>query len=235
MRVAVYMEEGVDWTATAWALDYPGCVSLGSTPAEALAGIAEALKKNIEWRTGHGDTPPDVELDHIDPEVAETFKAYEVGNYVVRAFFTHDLTPPDDAEISRFRRLLRWSRNDLLAQVEGLTQEQIETAPPGDWSVRRIVQHVANTELLYLRAIEVSPKVMVFDDPLEQLEHVREIVNVTLLAYPVRDRNKIFTLYEERWTLRKVLRCLLRHELDHVEHIKKVKKTIHTAQSAGSS
>jgi predicted RNase H-like HicB family nuclease len=58
IKFAVTLEQDEDgfWVAECPAL--PGCVSQGSTKAEALANISEAIAASLETRAAQGISPP---------------------------------------------------------------------------------------------------------------------------------------------------------------------------------
>ncbi len=69
-------QEGAVFGATA--PDFPGCVSSGASPEEALAGIAEALAGHVTLMAADGDPIPEpsaVTAIPADPECEEVCRA----------------------------------------------------------------------------------------------------------------------------------------------------------------
>lgn len=232
MSILVGLENNYEGRSLAWALDYPGCFVYGKDADDALANIPDAFEHYRAWIAAH--TPDSwltgaVEQDALLSEVwniysvDSAYRRVETGGKTVNAWFSCDWFPLTRLDVERGLKLLAFSRQDLLALRYGLSAEALEREMPGErWSLRGIFGHVGNAEYWYLDRIDMAgmegadlPK-----DVFERLEVVRQRMVAVLpqLEGVERVRGK----GGEWWSPRKMLRRAVEHELDHVDHIRKL-------------
>ncbi len=125
---ALYFESGPQRKSTlAHALAPLGCVAFARTSEAAVAAMPDEIRAYLGYLLRHGET--------VDPKapirtrVAE--QRAERGFFPGVAFFGPDRDPVTPAELSRWLRWLEWSRDDLLALVEGADRRRLE-APPAE-------------------------------------------------------------------------------------------------------
>lgn len=137
----------------------------------------------------------------------------------------------------------------LRAATDGLTDEQLRTPEaPGKWSVLQIVQHLADTELVYgyrLRNVLAAdePEVAAYDQDAwcERLRYNDEDLAEVLGELDVlrrRNLRLLERLREEEWervgrhaergpeSVRRMVQLLAAHDLAHLRQIERVKRQI---------
>ncbi|WKZ37883.1 MAG: DinB family protein [Anaerolineales bacterium] len=220
--------EGV--RSIAWVLEHPGCYAYGKNEQEALANAVNAIAEYATWIGRHGVSwlPGNLKIElqagqaWTDYQINEDFERVDEGGYDVDPFFEHDWKPLTAVDIERGRKLLSWSRADLMNVIESLTPEQWEIKREGErWDVAGIVNHIGGAEWWYLDRLGLAfPKAEVPKEPLARLEKVRTLMIERLPAF--RDSKQVVGVDGEFWSPRKVLRRALWHERDHTEHIRKL-------------
>lgn len=137
----------------------------------------------------------------------------------------------------------------LRAATDGLTDEHLRTPEaPGKWSVLQIVQHLADTELVYgyrLRNVLAAdePEIAAYDqdawcdrlryndedlaDALDELDVLRRR-NLRLLERLRADEWERGGQHEERGreSVRQMVRLLAAHDLAHLGQIERAKRAI---------
>jgi hypothetical protein len=217
------------YRSIAWALEHPGCYAYGGDTDESLENLPKAIKEYAHW-IGQHETPW-VESEEPELIVEETFNDYDItpefdivekGEYTVEPFFQYDWKPIDREEMEAARKLLDWSRQDLLTLLGGLTPEQWSFKGQGErWDVSGIVKHTGGAEWWYLDRLGLAfPREEVSSDPLERLEKTRKRMLEVLPG--LVDIKQVIGMEGELWSPRKVLRRTSWHERDHTEHIRKV-------------
>jgi uncharacterized damage-inducible protein DinB len=151
---------------------------------------------------GHGDPTPGFALD-FEPLVAE--------------------------DLERYLRHVGWLQADLLAQVHDLSPEQLAADPPaGGRSLYRILEHVAESDAVYLRYL-VGP----VNDLAEARREVREgpqgvvsalaqmweITRTRFAGLTAAERAQLVPHGQVTWTARRAVRRILEHEWEHLQEI----------------
>lgn len=230
MRVWLHEWKGNEWGWNAWSLDQTGFATWAPTRDEVLLRVPGKFDEYQQWLARHGCSAVEAEAAPGDITVVEEVSGNEV-------LFKHDLVPATSDEIAECLRLLSYSRQDLVATIEGLPDSVLDWDPPyrqfAEWArwrtIRQIVEHIALTEVgYYLPAIGYSgpdPTSLVGGagaDWREQLLRSRRETErfLTQLAGS-HDRARV-TRGEEDWSVRKVLRRLVRHELLHWKSIRRI-------------
>jgi hypothetical protein len=227
----VWLHEGHDAEpgCEAWALDVLGFATWARSSEEVLAKLAGKLAEHARWCARHG-LPPPAPADGIEVVARAT------GNEIL---FAPDREPAAPGEIEHATRLLAASRRDLLATLEDAPDALLDWDPPyrrfaswADWrTIRATLAHVANGEThYYTRAIGftcASPPATPHDDWRTYLPRSRaEAVAFLHGVASSTDRARVATLDlgagEERWSVRKALRRLVRHEILHGRSIRRI-------------
>jgi hypothetical protein len=229
-RYHVGLENGIEGRSLAWVLGHPGCFAYGADGAKALDKVPEAVQAYGKWATAHAGEPglPD---GPVEFELVETWQVYHINRafdvvdegYSVESWFKHDWKPLTADDVERGLQLLEWSRVDLLAAVEGLSDADLDTHLPGQrWSLRGVLGHVAGADWWYLDRLGLAfPRALVPADAFERLRvarvHLRDV-----LPQLVGSR-QVVGVDGEFWSPRKLLRRAAWHERDHTEHIWKLR------------
>jgi uncharacterized damage-inducible protein DinB/predicted RNase H-like HicB family nuclease len=227
----VYIEEG-QGGAMAHVAELPGCFAVGSDAARAAGAAPAAITGFLAWLKKHRE--PLVPEAHVGrPTMADLFIA-EVGREGAPSIagsraelFEFDKAAWDDEKVERALRWLSYSRADLLASIEGLSEERLRelSIAPGRtlWAT---VRHVADAEYGYINRVagpldKIEP--VTDEEPAElrdRLAAVREISVRRVRALPAEKRGEIIyptwaSRPDEPWTLAKALRRALEHEREH--------------------
>lgn len=227
LRVWLHEWQGDEWGWNAWSLDYLGFATWAPTREEVLRRVHPKLNEYCEWLARHGE-PHWTEFPTGTVEVVEEISGNELA-------FQDDLLPATIEEIERCRQLLEYTRRDLLATVEGLSDDVLDWDPPYDrfaphawWrTVRQILQHIAFTEIGYYLP-SVGWEVQLDLGELrrsawqELLLRSRE-ETLRFLDHLRKDSDRVrLTQGDEVWTVRKVLRRLVWHERLHWKSIQRI-------------
>jgi hypothetical protein len=149
--------------------------------------------------------------------------------------FSPDHAPCAPDEIDLTLRLIAASRDDLVRAVEGLPEAALDWDPPYraflEWAtwrtVREILAHVANCEThYYLPAIGHEPMVPPVSPQGDWRGALAEQRAETIAFLgglkTAADRARVTFDGEEAWSVRKVLRRLVWHELLHWKSIRRI-------------
>jgi hypothetical protein len=231
MRISVGLELNMEGRALAWALDFPGCFAYGKEGPEAVIALAKSLVAYEDWVTRRGGHNW-VDLGDFDIRLVETWTVYSINQqyeldeegYTVNSWFRHDWKPLSPVEVERGLSLLDWTRQDLLRASEGLSAEHLDRERAGErWNIRGVLKHVANAEWWYLDRLGLAngPHESLPVGETERLRFVRQRLKEVLPD--LVGKEQVLGKDGEFWSPRKLLRRVLWHELDHVQHILKLR------------
>ncbi len=201
--------------------DLPGCFTSGHNLESAIQAIPKSVEAYLTWTASHG-----LHVSGItDPMiVAEVIRAWESEDgYEVNAFFASDRPPLMQDELHELEVLLMATRADLLASIEGISQDHLLREFSGErWAIDGILMHVARSEWWYLDRMGLGfQRSELPEASLACLSHVRDH---TLAILPeLVKRTGVVTISGETWSARKVMRRMLWHERDHTAHIRKLR------------
>jgi hypothetical protein len=205
--------------------ELPGCFALGPDEAQTLALLPERIERHRAWREAHG-------LARIgDDERRVVVRQSVVGPrpWAVNgasALFSLDRRLLTDQELDQHLRVLACAREDLLRAAHAIPRGAFDEPAPGQRrTVRETLLHLAETEVWLMsrlgRRIDV-----VEPDPVRRVVDVRSRTLEHLMRYDRADRDLIFIPTDrqsddpqEMWSLRKFLRRLIEHELEHLEEL----------------
>jgi len=232
MRLNVGLENGADGRPLAWALDYPGCFAYGAGGPEAVINMAPAFVAFKSWVARHTSESWLTDIQAVDVRLAEVWEVYNIdsdynatpdGEYEVNAWFRHDWKPLTRVDVRRGLQVLSFARADLLESVKDLPGEILDlTYPQERWSIRGVLGHIAKAEWWYLDRLEMagSARGSLPQEIFEQLAAVRSQLEKVLPDLEGVDL--VRGVQGEIWSPRKLLRRAIWHELDHIEHIRKL-------------
>jgi hypothetical protein len=225
MRVWLHEWTGDEWGWNAWSLDHLGFATWAPSRSEVLNRVPGKLMEYREWLVRHGMQAPDVDMDKIT--IVEEISGNEVA-------FAYDLAPAAPDEITHCLELLKCSRQDLIEAVKDLPAAVLDWDPPYRWfpewarwrTIRQILEHVASTEVgYYLPKVGYSgltPNNLAGIPWSEQLRLSRAETEQFLVALSAVDDRERIAKNDAVWSVRKVLRRLVRHELLHWKSIRRI-------------
>lgn len=229
MIFEIGLENGMEGRSMAWVFDHPACFTYGQDSQEAIQNLPDSIAAYIDW-LHHHDPQSQLSVEEIETHLKETWEVYQVDDnfelvddgYEVNAWFLHDWKPLTEEEIQRGIELLSWSREDLLAVVTDLSQEDLQRRYPDErWNIAGILRHVGGAEWWYLDRLDLAfPRPEVPTDPFERLEKVRKRFLEVLPE--LAGSKQVVGMDGELWSPRKMLRRAIWHERDHTFHIRKL-------------
>lgn len=221
--IQIGIERKVEGRTLAWALDYPGVFTYGADDAEALLRMPRQILMFESWLDLHTDQSW-VHLEGLDMHIDETFEVYPVegdeGVYEVNAFFRSDLVALSEEEVQRALLVFNWQREELLAGLETLPADLLKQDFEGQrWTIEGILEHIAGVESWYFSRLGYEfPKPADSSDPFQLLE--ASAANVNNCLPELIGFDLVLEHQQEKWSARKLVRRLLWHQRDHIDHIR---------------
>ena len=208
-RPAIYVQgDGTYWLAHVPVLR--GCIASGTTRDTAIANARRAFRAYLELLDARG-----VSIEHwkdLDPTT------FEVRDLPADRVVPEDVGRMEEHELRDFLHQFEASRAALLSVVREISADELERKPTDSmWSVREALEHVMLTEASLLSRLEKWPA-----DPYNTLQAVHRMAfqRFTIMEPPDTDLDHV--VLGRRWTTRKVMRRILEHEFEHLEHIKEI-------------
>lgn len=210
MAGTIYVQASADGTFVADVAELPGCIARGATREEAVARVRDAFRDYLELLASRG-----VSTDHwkqLDPQ------AFQVKDPPARFTFPEDFRPMEEHEIRDFLHQMEASRSSLLSLVRGLSADELERRPTETtWSVREALEHIAFTEVGLLAKLEKWP-----ESEFATLQAVHRMAFQRFTVMEPEDTALDHEIQGARWGTRKVMRRILEHEYEHLNHIKEI-------------
>ncbi len=208
-RPAIYVQgEGSYWLAHVPVLR--GCIASGTTRDEAIANARRAFRGYLELLDARG-----VSIEHwkdLDPDT------FEVRDLPADRVVPEDIGPMEEHELRDFLHEFEASRAALLSLVRDIPSEELERKPTETmWSVREALEHVMLTEASLLSRLEKWPA-----DPYNTLQAIHRMTFQRFTVLEPADTGLDHVVMGRRWTTRKVMRRILEHEFEHLEHIQEI-------------
>lgn len=234
----VWLEPGYDHGRYgAWMLDWPGCFVWADSRDEVLSSVPAAVRRHADWLAGFGE--PAVVPAADDVQIVEEVAAGVKQGYEINATFGADRRAVDSGELETMLRQLDFARADL-----GRLRQRIAAAaalgaagaagPPRDAAAialggaapRRtddVLRHVAGSEIWLASRLDRTlrfsgaPR----DGDLSiYLDETRGWMVEQLRGLQAREPAlETADGKGEEWTLAKVLRRALYHNLDHLAEL----------------
>ena len=221
--IQIGLERNVEGRTLAWALDHPGVFTYGADDAEALLRMPREILKFESWLNLHTDQPW-VQLESLDMHIDETFDSFPVevdgGIHGVHAFFRSDLVPLTEEDVQQALLVFNWQREELLAGLETLPEQVLKHEFEGQrWTIECILEHIARVEKWYFSRMGMEVTLPVENgNPLHLLEISSAATNHNLPQLIGFDQ--VFEHHQEKWSARILVRRLLWHQRDHIDHIR---------------
>lgn len=231
MLIRIGLENNMDGHSIAWALDHPGCFANGKDGKEALVNVPRAVIAYQAWLDRHTPDSWLKELKDFDIRLVETFECTTIDEnfqpakegYEIDAWFMDYWKPLTRQDTLRGKQLLSFTRADLLQAVEGIDAARLDREYPGEhWSIRGVLRHIGTSEWWYLDRLDKAglTRSELPEDVFERLQVARERLEAVLPE--LEGIELVMGKQGEFWSPRKLLHRALWHELDHIEHIRKL-------------
>jgi predicted RNase H-like HicB family nuclease len=189
--------------------DLPGCVARGDTKEEAVSNVRRAFPEYLALLRRYGVSTH--HWDELDPAV------FEVRDAPDDRLIPDDERPLEEHEIRDFLHQMEGSRSALLAIVRELSPDELERRPTQDtWSVRQTLEHILTTEAVLLSRMDRWP------DGYPTLQAVHRMAFQRFTVLEPGDVIRRQRVGDYAWSTRKVMRRILEHEYEHMEHIKQI-------------
>ncbi|MBI2323445.1 MAG: DinB family protein [Chloroflexi bacterium] len=190
--------------------EVPGCVARGATRDEAVASVRRSFRDYLELMRGRG-----VSTEHWNALDPDTFAVKDPPE---DRLVPEDTKPLEEHEIRDFLHQVEGSRSALLALVRGLSADDLERKPTPDmWSVREALEHVMQTEVTLLSRMEKWP-----DHDFATLQAAHRMAFQRFSILEPADTAGSHRIFQYGWSTRKVMRRILEHEYEHLQHIKQI-------------
>ena len=187
-----------------------GCVASGKTRDEAVANARRTFREYLELLESRG-----VGIEH--------WRALEPSRFTVadappNGLLPEDQRPLEEHELRDFLHIFEAQRAALMALLQGLTQAELERKPDdAQWSVRQALEHTMTGDALILSRLERWP-----DDGFATLQSIHRVAFQRFTVMEPDDTKGMRTVLGRPQTVRRVMRRLLEHELEHYHHIEEI-------------
>lgn len=218
----------------AWVHELPGCHGHGSTREEAVNDVGDAIERFRTWLRAHGEEVGDepVEFDLVEAAAVAEMRP---ASGMLLTWDRAALTPEDWTRVERW---LRYSRLELLGALEGMREEDLETAAgEGSRSIAAQLRHLANAEYMYaLWTFDLRSK----QDVKDLLDWTRRMVMERMRTLAerrdARPTRAEWTVGEppDPWTARKAARRLIYHERWHLNSIRRLLQGLRGREASGA-
>ena len=214
--IPVGVDAGFDGGAAAWVLDLTGCVATAGNESAALAGLPERVRRYREWA---GDAAPSdgfVVVERVETLVLD-------DGYEVNATFEADRIPLDADGIRAGQRLVEAAHRRFVEVARAMPGGALRGEGARD---EAMIRHVVRAGIWLASRTEPDPRGIAFpreDAPIQRrvdegFAFVGRYVGRMLDGDGVRRR---VDSKGEEWTVRKVLRRLVYHAIDHAEQLER--------------
>ncbi len=223
MTYDTYLEVFPDGQVLAQILDLPGCFAYGVSEAEAHNNLRVAVPDYYRWLSMQDADTPTVSGE-VELNARERFAVTMQGLHEVRAFFTPDAAPLTEDDLGWGLALMSYAQIDLRRYTVELDAETLDWQPaPEAWSIRQIIDHLAQMEIWLATRLDTQPQVPVATElpgtPFERYDKIHERAMLRYSGATPEQRAAITEHTGERWSLRKMLRRSIVHEREHTEQI----------------
>jgi len=238
-KYSLYLESGPKHKKTmVHVLDLLGCIAQGSTTKSALESTPEAIRTYLRFLERHGEAvrPAGAITTVVEAHIT---KGTWLGNGDPTPGFAPDFKPLSTQNRSIHLQRLAWMQSDLLELIRDETQEQLRLEPKGGGrSIHHILQHMAESQAVYLRSV-VGP-VAGLSEALKAVQNegpdslpltlstVWDITNARLESLTDDERKQSVTHGQVVWTARRCMRRMLEHSWEHLLEISERLKKIQT-------
>jgi predicted RNase H-like HicB family nuclease len=227
-NIGVCLEVGLDGTG-AFVPSCPGCWVFGRTPERALQKVRVAVGGWFAWLANHGEkvsVNTEFELDILE-KMSVNYNPVRAGK--PEPLFWSEVLPITKKDLAWTLRLMKYSREDLLNVVDGLTDDRLTWSPPNEpRTIRNCLRHIACVEPWYMSRLNIDLQCERTRNVFSLLDCTRLAVVNCLESFPREKMRGVFQPTKDTspmcnlWTARKVLRRLVDHERLHTRYIERV-------------
>jgi predicted RNase H-like HicB family nuclease len=183
-----------------------GCAGAGATRDDAIANAREAYRvyHAALRRRSHALGV----VSGLDPEALPVIDESGAG------FFDEDAVPLGSDEFRALASLFAGLTEEIARLVAPCASALSETRVGDEWSVREIMDHLAETQLRWLSRLDALA-----DGSFRVHAAIHAMVHDRIAAAgatPFIDRSVL----GDRWTARRVVRRLIEHQMEHVDQIR---------------
>jgi len=144
------------------------------------------------------------------------------------------MTAEFERDLAAARQALDAARRELLATINTLTTADLERARRGGWTVRRVLQHVIDSERLYalllrhLRGVPPAPPEATANAPespadaLPELDASRRALVAALEGVEEQSFYTLRTVGHEEYSIFSLLENVASHDREHAGQIKAI-------------
>ena len=209
-----------------WAVvpELPGCVFNGPTTAETLASGPDSIRDFLRMLARHGEA--------VDPEtnIEVEVQRHATDNKWVGfgIELDEDLEPLGREELERQIQWAMWMREEFLALLEAVSDEDFTAKPAKGRPVRQIVEHMFGAEYGYVRRfgkiegvkglgnVEAMPRPELMD----WMSFVRDCEIRHLQSLTFEELRSVERAGSQVKTVRSYLRKLLAHQWEHLVELR---------------
>jgi predicted RNase H-like HicB family nuclease len=229
-NISVCLEVGLDGTG-AFVPSCPGCWVFARTAERALEKVRVAVDGWFAWLDKHGEkVSGDAEFElEIVEKMSVSYNPVRAGK--PEPLFWSEVLPITKKDLAWTLRLMKYSREDLLRVIDGLTNNILTRPLPNEpRTIRNCLDHIACVEPWYMSRLNIDLKYEHTRNVFSLLDHTRRTVVNCLENFPREKMRGVFQPVKDLsptcnlWTARKVLRRLVDHERLHTRYIERVLK-----------
>ncbi len=223
MTYDAYLEVFPDGTVLAQVLDLPGCMARGADEATALNYLRVAVPDYFRWLSMQdADTP--TMSGEVELTVRERVPVVMQGLHEARAFFAPDAVPLSEDDLGWLLALMSYAHIDLMRFAGTLAPDVLDWQQnPDMWTVRQIVDHLAQSEIWLATRLDETPQVPVVTelagDSVPRYDKIHEQAMLRYSGASPEQRALIRDNTGERWSLRKLMRRSIEHERSRTEQV----------------
>lgn len=214
--IRVGVDAGFDGGAAAWVLDLTGCVATDRSERAALADLPDRVGRYREWAGQPGPSDGFEVIERVETRFLD-------DGYEVNATFEADRVPIAAEGIRADQRLIAAAQRRFLDAAHATPGGVLRGEGSRD---EPMIRHVVRAGVWLASRTEIDPRTIAFpseDVPVrrrvdEGFAFIDRYIGRMLDGDGVRQR---FDSKGEEWTVRKVLRRLVYHALDHAEQLER--------------
>jgi predicted RNase H-like HicB family nuclease len=220
MRFSATLERGSDGTYLAWVDELPGCTVRGPTREDVESRLSSATRAFLIWA---GEDQPGSITVSISNEVDSAVETEEDTEVLLEI----DGEPLDAGHWEKVESWLQRSRDELVALLEHLTEDELESRREGsERTIREEIEHLAFVEFMYAAwTFDRRTKAGLTDflawTRAAAFERMRKLADQASAARSSADWAG--APRPEPWTARKAARRLVWHELLHLRAIEQAR------------
>ena len=223
-KYSLYVESGPRRKTTmVHAIDLLGCIARGATTEEAIEATPEAIRSYLHFLHQHGEK---VKLDESFSIVVvqHVTEGPWIGYGDPAPGFAPDFEPLTAKDQRIYLRRLAWLQADWLESIRALSRQQLAATPSNGRSILEIVNHVAESEAVYLRYLvgkvdgqsDALKAIKNPDQLIDALPQLWKISNARMKALTEKELKQRVPHGQVMWTARRTFRRTLEHEWEHL-------------------